>query len=316
MKKNARRITGITAAALVLIAGAATALAIQTGPYLTVNEAKTIAMTHAGVAEGGYYGYEFSFDMEHGVEVYEIDFKTAEHEYEYDINAVTGEILKDKKEFNDDIRKPKKFQNVTASEAVAQTPAAPAPEAVVQTPAAPAPEATAQTPVIATPDTADYITADEAKAIAMTHAGVAEGDYYNYEFGFDIERGIAVYEVDFKTLENEYEYDINAVTGEIVKDKKEYNDDRYEAEAILGKKKTDASAEVSTTYITPEDAKSIALSDAGVHENNVYDFELDFDTEHGIAVYELDFESMNYEHEYDINAATGEIIKSDKEPRD
>ncbi len=306
MKKNARRITGITAAALILIAGGATALAIQSsaGSYITVDEAKAIAMNHAGVAEGGYYGYEFSFEKENGIEVYEIDFKTAEHEYDYDINAVTGEILMDKKEFNDDTRKPKKFQNVTA------------PDATVQTPVTTTPDATVQAPAATTPGTTDYITADEAKAVALTHAGVAEGDYYDYEFGFDTEHGVAVYEVDFKTLENEYDYDINAVTGEIVKDKKEYNDDRHEAEAVLGKEKTDASAEVTTTYITPEDAKSVALSDAGVHENNVYDFELDFEIEHGIAVYEIDFESMNYEHEYEINALTGEIIKIDKEPRD
>ncbi len=310
MKKFARRITGITVAALVLIgvgtAFSQTALANQSsGGYITVDEAKAIAMTHAGVTEGGYYGYEFSFDIEHGVAVYEIDFKTAETEYEYDINASTGEIVKNKQEYNDDTRKPPQFQNATTADTTVQAPAVTTPDATVQTP-------TATTP----PAVTEYITVDEAKTTALTHAGVAEGDYYDYEFGFDTEHGVAVYEIDFKTLENEYEYDINAVTGEIVKEKKEYNDDRQEAEAILGQKNTDATTDVATTYITSEDAKAIALSDAGVHENNIYDYELDFEVEHGVAVYEIEFESMNYEHEYDINAVTGEIIKSDKEPRD
>jgi uncharacterized membrane protein YkoI len=53
-----------------------------------------------------------------------------------------------------------------------------------------------------------------------------------------------------------------------------------------------------------------------VAETNLFDYDCEFDSEKGRAVYEIDFDSMNYEHEYDIDAVTGEILKDHKEPLD
>ena len=51
----------------------------------------------------------------------------------------------------------------------------------------------------------------------------------------------------------------------------------------------------------------------GVSEGSIREFECELDREDGIMVYEIDFECGNYEYEYEINAATGEIVKYDIE---
>ena len=60
-------------------------------------------------------------------------------------------------------------------------------------------------------------------------------------------------------------------------------------------------------------AKSIALNHAGVSENEAYDMEIELDDEDGTLVYEVEFKSGNMEYDYEINAATGAILKHESE---
>ncbi|MEF2950325.1 MAG: PepSY domain-containing protein [Oscillospiraceae bacterium] len=60
-------------------------------------------------------------------------------------------------------------------------------------------------------------------------------------------------------------------------------------------------------------AKSIALNHAGVSENEAYDMEIELDDEDGTLVYEVEFKSGNMEYCYEINAATGAILKHEAE---
>lgn len=60
------------------------------------------------------------------------------------------------------------------------------------------------------------ITADEAKAIALDHAGFSEGEVYDFESELDHERGTLVYEISFENKNVDYEYIIDATTGEIL----------------------------------------------------------------------------------------------------
>lgn len=70
---------------------------------------------------------------------------------------------------------------------------------------------------------------------------------------------------------------------------------------------------VSTTKITREAALDIALAAAGLNKENIRELEIELDTENGITVWEIDFESGNMDYSYDINAATGKIVKSEKD---
>ena len=52
---------------------------------------------------------------------------------------------------------------------------------------------------------------------ALTHAGVTSGDVVFLEADYDYEDGRMVYEVEFFAGNTEYEYDVDAATGAIVK---------------------------------------------------------------------------------------------------
>lgn len=63
--------------------------------------------------------------------------------------------------------------------------------------------------------TANYITETQAKEIALNHAGVKEADTKYLVVKFEYDDGIAEYEVEWDVNRVEYEYEIDAITGEI-----------------------------------------------------------------------------------------------------
>lgn len=69
----------------------------------------------------------------------------------------------------------------------------------------------------------DNITADRAREIAIRHAGVDPAKVRKLRIERDRERGRWVYEIEFKCDGWEYDYDIDASTGEILKWDKEHD---------------------------------------------------------------------------------------------
>lgn len=68
--------------------------------------------------------------------------------------------------------------------------------------------------------------------------------------------------------------------------------------------------------ITEDEAKNIALSDAGVTEADVTGIRVKLDSDDGVREYEVDFYVGNMEYDYDIDAATGKIRSKDTEIED
>ena len=68
------------------------------------------------------------------------------------------------------------------------------------------------------------ISREDAKRTALENASVSESDIFDYEAELDYERGILTYDISFETKDFEYEYDINANDGTIIKSEKEPND--------------------------------------------------------------------------------------------
>ena len=65
---------------------------------------------------------------------------------------------------------------------------------------------------------------------------------------------------------------------------------------------------VSTSkYITIDEALAVALSDAGLAQNQITDLEIDYDIENGVLTYEIEFKGNGKEYEYEINASKGVI---------
>lgn len=64
-----------------------------TGEYIGYESALAAALSHAGLDSSQVSGTEVEMDCENGVIVYEVEFKYGGQEYEYEINASTGEIM-------------------------------------------------------------------------------------------------------------------------------------------------------------------------------------------------------------------------------
>ena len=65
--------------------------------------------------------------------------------------------------------------------------------------------------------THEHVTKEEAKRIALAHAGVKAADVRSFEIEPDVERGVEIYEIEFKVDKTEYEYKINVKNGSIIR---------------------------------------------------------------------------------------------------
>ncbi len=238
--------------------------------YIGETKATEIALGQAGLTAEAVKELEVDLDYERGIMVYEVEFETAEFEYEYEINALDGSIVKASVEAeDDDDDDDKKVDNSALWEGA--------------------------------------ITEDAAKTAALTHAGVAAESVLGFKVGHDIEKGRAVYEIEFKTADAEYECDVDALTGEVMNLEKE----------IAGKDDDDDDDDDNPVVlpeggITEEAAIAAAYAHAGVEASAVTSAKAKLDTEKGVVVYEIKFKTADTKYDCDVNALTGEVVKCSK----
>lgn len=60
------------------------------------------------------------------------------------------------------------------------------------------------------------ITAKDARDAALKHAGLTEAQVSDVDVDLDRDNGKLIYEVDFNSGNTEYDYDIDAETGEVI----------------------------------------------------------------------------------------------------
>ena len=63
-------------------------------PYITLAKAQEIALAQANVNAADAVFDDREFDLDDGTPIYELEFMASGYEYEYDVDAVTGQILK------------------------------------------------------------------------------------------------------------------------------------------------------------------------------------------------------------------------------
>lgn len=68
--------------------------------------------------------------------------------------------------------------------------------------------------------------------------------------------------------------------------------------------------------LTGEDAINKALSHAGLTKSQVSRLEAEKDRDNGITHYDVEFETPQWEYDYEIHAETGKVLKSEKERND
>mgnify|MGYP004457929849 FL=1 len=123
----------------------------------------------------------------------------------------------------------------------------------------------------------------------------------------ELDESPAHYEVEIKSQTGEeFEYKIDAYTGAILESKREAADGTEVP--VVQPSKPAASGDIGYAK-----AKSIALNHAGVSEGKAYDMDIELDDEDGTLVYEVEFKSGGMEYSYEINAATGAILKHEAE---
>ena len=149
---------------------------------------------------------------------------------------------------------------------------------------------------------------DKAMDIAAAAFGKASTAKMAYsEVDPELDESPAHYEVEIKSQTGEeFEYKVDAYTGAILESKREAADGT-EVPVVQPSKPT-ASGDIGYAK-----AKSVALNHAGVSEGKAYDMDIELDDEDGRLIYEVEFKSGNMEYSYEINAATGAILKHEAE---
>lgn len=156
-----------------------------------------------------------------------------------------------------------------------------------------------------------YIGVEAAKSAAFAHAGLDASQVTMGEVDFDYEDGRMVYELEFYASGAEYEYDIDASTGAVVKFSQEGG--RTQTSSSAGSGTAQSGAGGTATDIGREDALAAALNHAGVSQDQVYDLEVKREYDDGRLEYEIEFKTGGWEYEYTISATDGAILDYERD---
>ena len=244
--------------------------------YIGEEKAKTVALERAGVTESELLLYKIGMDTHNGTMVYDVEFTTDSYEFDCDVNAKTGEIVKFEKEHNG---------------------------------VAPAVSAQPDTAQPNTNQTAGEITVEEAKTIALEHAGLTADAVTFVQAKQDYDDGRLVYEIEFVTTSGngylEYDYEIDAATGNILS----YD---YDAESYTPQPMTTTPSTATGALIDEATAKLTAVDQVpGASTSDICEWKLDYDD--GRWEYEGKIIYNQMEFEFTIDAATGAVIEWDVE---
>ena len=162
---------------------------------------------------------------------------------------------------------------------------------------------------------AGQISVEDAKAAAFAHAGLKEKDVVIKKAALDRDddRGILKYDVDFYAADKDFDYDIDATTGVVIKAEWEAMDaeDYAEMKAIKESMKNKDAAKAAG--LNEDGALEIALKHAGVAKSDVTfkNVHLDFDDDLGKTIFDVEFHVGVKEYNYDIDPVTGQIYEFD-----
>ena len=155
----------------------------------------------------------------------------------------------------------------------------------------------------------------KAQEIALADAGVAAGDALHLIVKPDWDDGVRIYEVEFYTASQEYDYEIHAETGDILSRDREAE---WNGTAASGSSNTGSTSSTgstgstsSTADIGEAKAKSVALSHAGISESSTSYIYAKKDWDDGRWVYDVEFWADGKEYDYEILASNGTILSYD-----
>ena len=128
----------------------------QSQNKISLEQAREIALKHANLKENQVNFLKENLEVDDGVEIYNIEFSFENKEFDYEINAITGE------------------------------------------------------------NTNYKITQSQAQEIALKDANLKADQVFFDKIDIDIKNNTPAYEIEFKHNNKEYDYKIDANTGEII----------------------------------------------------------------------------------------------------
>lgn len=138
----------------------------------------------------------------------------------------------------------------------------------------------------------------------------------------DEDDGVTYYEIEFCSAGVEYDYEINATTGDVVKFEQDTCD--HYAHRSVPNSSTNQSQNQNQnqgnsngSYIGYDAALQAACKHAGVDASQGLPAgETSWTTTMAVARYEISFHVGNMKYEYEINATTGQVLKYESERDD
>ena len=149
--------------------------------YISRDDAIAIALKDADLTRDQVRDLEAELDRDDGTVHYDVDFEKDNKEYDYEIDAVTGAILR------------RQVPKATTSSSSSSS----------------------------SSSSEKKLTKTEARNIALKHAGLSVSDVRELEVELDRDDGTLHYDVDFESGGYDYDYEIDAVSGKILKNQKE-----------------------------------------------------------------------------------------------
>ena len=155
---------------------------------ISLNQAKQIAVNDAGVEISSAVFLKISSDFDDGIMRWEVNFVSGNTKYEYEISSIDGTVLK-------------KELEVIKQEGFPQ-------------------EANPYQQTLAVDPTGQNgikVDANKAREIAVQHSGVDTANVILTKQEYDIEHATPRWEIEFVIGNLQYEYEISAVNGAILK---------------------------------------------------------------------------------------------------
>lgn len=154
---------------------------------ITMEQAQEIALKHAKLTSDQVSFIKIDTELENGIEVYNIEFSYENKEYDYKINSSNGEIV----EYDSDIED----YDITQQQATKENKSV-------------------------TPNNQNSnnskITVEKAKEISLKHANLKDNQVVFDKTEMDYDNGVQVYDIEFHYNNIEYNYEIDANTGNIL----------------------------------------------------------------------------------------------------
>lgn len=246
--------------------------------YIGENAALSAAAARAGVSVSDVTWSKVEFDSDDGLMLYEVEFRTNTAKYECDVNARTGEIVKFEQEGGSNTGSTTGNTGTTNSNTGSTN---------------------TNTGTTTNNTNTSYIGEEAAKAAALADAGCKAEDAVYLAAWLEYDDGRPEhYEVEFMVGNTRYEYEIALTSATVIKsDRESYG--------------SGGNTSGNTSYVGEDAALTAALTHAGLSASDISRQKVEFDFDDGYAIYEIEFRSGRYEYEYEVDAVSGQVLKSE-----